>query len=526
MTSSDASSGDPHDRVTVQVVEQVVRVISSSAHLGSVVAIDAPSQLDAGLRSHGFDTVRITADDLLDGSTPAPPPVDGEVAAHVVFGGVDGAGDLLGVLELLAGECDRVAGVGAEPPLVVVAVPNRITLDELTDRLDGGSSRSSGGDRRPLAAAGTTADGLTRAARRAGFETAVVADVAMRDPSPPTEVRALLADLARRVGHDPEVSHLVRSYRRTADDRPGPQDRGPGATPFLSVIVRTQGRRSTLVDTLTSLAAQRDDDLEVLLMAHNVSVEELAHVERLAGSFAPTFGDRLRVTEVASGGRSAPLNRALEIAVGAYVAILDDDDVVTSDWVAAFRRAADRLPGRVVRARCAVQSIERRGGELIDFEPVSGLDTPYPACFDLLDSIRSNRAPGCSSAIPMRLVDSLELRFDDTLRVCEDWKFQLDAARLVGVSDDPAVTSVYRRWIGDGGSAGAAPEQVWIDDHYRVVADLDAEHTIVPPGSLRRIHELYERLEQLEIELGRRAPGDLPPTFGPVSPVRSDPPDR
>jgi glycosyltransferase involved in cell wall biosynthesis len=509
MTSSDASAGDPIDRVGAQVVEQVVRVISSSARLGSVVAIDAPPQLDAGLRSHGFDTVRTTADDLLGGSTPARPAVDGEITAHVVFGGVDAAVDLLDVLELLAIECDRVAGAGAEPPLVVVAVPNRITLDELIDRLDGGSSRSSVGDRRHLAAAGATADGLTRAARRAGFETAVVADVAVRDTSPPTAVRAMLGELARRTGHDPEVSHLVRSYRRNADDRPGREDRAPGATPFVSVIVRTQGRRSTLVDTLTSLAAQRDDDLEVLLMAHNVSPEELAHVARLAGSFAPTFGDRLRVTEVTGGGRSAPLNRALEIAVGAYVAILDDDDVVTSDWVAAFRRAAERLPRRVVRARCAVQSIERRGGELIDFEPVSGLDTPYPARFDLLDNIRSNRSPPCCSAIPMWLVDSLELRFDDTLQVCEDWKFQLDAARLVGVSDDPAVTSVYRRWIGDGGSAGAAAEQVWIDDHYRVVADLDAEHTIVPPGSLRRIHELYERLEQLETDLRAGGSGQI-----------------
>jgi glycosyltransferase involved in cell wall biosynthesis len=292
------------------------------------------------------------------------------------------------------------------------------------------------------------------------------------------------------------------------------------------VIVRTQGRRSTLVDTLTSLAAQRDGDLEVLVMAHEVAHDELEHIERLARSFPPAFADRVRVTRVTGGGRSAPLNAALDSASGSYVAILDDDDVVTSDWVAAFRRAADRQPGRVVRARCAVQSIERRTGELTDFEPVSGLDTPYPARFDLLDNIRSNRSPPCGYAIPTRLVDALALRFDDTLQVCEDWRFQLDAARLVGVSDDPAVTSVYRRWVGDGGSAGAAPEAVWIDDHYRVVDDLDRDHTIVPPGSLRRIHELYERVEQLEIELGRRAPGDPPPAFGPEPVVRSDRPAR
>ena len=33
--------------------------------------------------------------------------------------------------------------------------------------------------------------------------------------------------------------------------------------PFLTVITRTMGTRATLVDTLTTLAAQDDDDFEV-----------------------------------------------------------------------------------------------------------------------------------------------------------------------------------------------------------------------------------------------------------------------
>ena len=36
--------------------------------------------------------------------------------------------------------------------------------------------------------------------------------------------------------------------------------------PFLTVITRTLGARATLVDTLTSLAAQADGDFEVRLM--------------------------------------------------------------------------------------------------------------------------------------------------------------------------------------------------------------------------------------------------------------------
>jgi glycosyltransferase involved in cell wall biosynthesis len=269
------------------------------------------------------------------------------------------------------------------------------------------------------------------------------------------------------------------------------------------------------VDTLTSLAAQRDGDLEVLLMVHNAEAAELERVERLAAAFGSPFAARIRVTKVSGGGRSAPLNAALEIAHGEYVAILDDDDVVTSGWVSAFRRAAALAPGRMIRARCAVQWIERRGGALTDFEPVTGLSAPYPARFDLLDNIRSNRSPPCTYAVPRSLVTTLGLRFDDALQVCEDWKFELDAARLVGVSDDPEVTSIYRRWRGDGGSEGAEDERVWIDDHMRVVADLDSVPTVLPAGSLERIHQLYERIEHLEIELGRRDGDDDPARFGP-----------
>ena len=62
----------------------------------------------------------------------------------------------------------------------------------------------------------------------------------------------------------------------------------------------------------------------------------------------------------------------------------------------------------------------------------------------------------------------------------------------------------------DGGSAAEEERQTWIDDHERVIDDLDAAPTLLPPGSLRRIHRLYERIESLERELGRRGPDDLP----------------
>ncbi|MEO1057862.1 MAG: glycosyltransferase family A protein, partial [Actinomycetota bacterium] len=229
---------------------------------------------------------------------------------------------------------------------------------------------------------------------------------------------------------------------------------------------------------------------------------------RTGRTTAPTFAARVHVHQVAEGGRSAPLNVALEAARGEYAAVLDDDDVVTSEWVATFKRLARSAPGRVVRAGVVAQWVERRAAT-VGFETVSGFEAMYPPGLDVVDTIRANRSPPCSYAVPLGAVRALGLEFDDSLRVCEDWKFELEALRVCGAVSDPTVTSVYRRWV-DGGSAAEEARQTWIDDHERVIDDLDHTPTLLPPGSLRRIHQLYERIEALERELGRRAPDDLP----------------
>ncbi len=205
---------------------------------------------------------------------------------------------------------------------------------------------------------------------------------------------------------------------------------------------------------------------------------------------------------------------ALDAARGRYLAILDDDDIVTADWVGAFRRAVERAPGAMARTACVVQAIERRDGGIADYEVTSGFVDAYPAEFDLVDAIRANRSPSCSYAVPLGTVDALGLRFDETLRVCEDWRFELEVARVAGVSSGPEVTSIYRRWNDGGGSDGDEDSAAWIEDHDRVVARLDASPTLLPPGSLTRIHRVYEYVEQLERELGRRTHDD-PPFRGP-----------
>ncbi len=108
---------------------------------------------------------------------------------------------------------------------------------------------------------------------------------------------------------------------------------------------------------MTCLAAQTSDDFEVIVLVHSSDPRHREATDDLVAMFAPAFADRVRVTAVTGGGRSRPLNVGIDLAEGRYVAFLDDDDVVTADWVERFLEGARAHPGTVVRASCFVRQI-------------------------------------------------------------------------------------------------------------------------------------------------------------------------
>ena len=110
--------------------------------------------------------------------------------------------------------------------------------------------------------------------------------------------------------------------------------------PFLSVLVRTQGRRrSTLIETLLSLAAQTSQDFEVLILAHDMKEADLAELDLLVESFDGELSEKVRIVRVEGGGRARPLNAGVQKARGKYLAVLDDDDIAFAQWVEAFHKS-------------------------------------------------------------------------------------------------------------------------------------------------------------------------------------------
>ncbi|MFO8056989.1 MAG: glycosyltransferase [bacterium] len=97
----------------------------------------------------------------------------------------------------------------------------------------------------------------------------------------------------------------------------------PDTPPLVSVLVRTYNRPDLLKDALQSLAEQTFRDFETIVVndGGEPTAEEIVNSSRLSN---------IRYFYAPHQGNPAALNRALEMAHGKYVTILDDDDIFYS----------------------------------------------------------------------------------------------------------------------------------------------------------------------------------------------------
>ncbi len=301
--------------------------------------------------------------------------------------------------------------------------------------------------------------------------------------------------------------------------------------PLLSVLTRTQGTRLLcLEETLTCLAGQSSRDFEIVLACHRASADAHHAVADLLTTMPVWLQERTRVLRVDRPGRSSPLNDALDVARGRYAVMLDDDDVVTSGWVAAFAEAEVRGPGTVLRSVALAQDVLP-----LVVDPVEG---PAPAEvgaarsvwsteFSLVRHLMDNDSPPMTFAVPRGVFDDLGQRFDEGLDTTEDWDFLLRAAIVAGTTSTSAVTAVYRVWVDGEGSRHLHPEDQWAAGRARVLSSIDRQVVLLPPGAAKDIRDLHQALldEQAEkfrfARLNEQAARDLVSVNEAVAALRS-----
>lgn len=267
-----------------------------------------------------------------------------------------------------------------------------------------------------------------------------------------------------------------------------------GSTPFLSVIIRTQGRRPVeLSEVLLCLAGQTTEDFEVILVGHNLTDEGVASVRTTIDSAAPWLLQRIRFITSDGGTRAQPLNAGFEVARGRYCAVLDDDDLTFAHWVETFKACEQEAAGRIIRARSVWQDhrVTRTHG-VTSTSPAGEAHLLYNENFSLLRHVYGNETPFMSVAFPRVLHASGLLRFDSELSTLEDWDYLIHAASLVGVLDVAEITSVYRRWVNSEHSGTAHSDQEWYDNLTRFEAKIDSRSMILAPGETAVLRELLE----------------------------------
>ena len=257
-------------------------------------------------------------------------------------------------------------------------------------------------------------------------------------------------------------------YRRKYQDI---VDAQPATPVFLTVVVRTQGKRpDMLTDVLLCLQAQTDPDFEIVIICHRAAAADSARVEELVKDMPASFRAKIRVVKTDEGERGAPVNLGFALARGQYAACLDDDDLVFDHWVQAFQQASQDHYGMILHANVltqawAVLSTDHKGRQEISAagQPNGQYCIPYGT----LEQQYENQCPFMGLAFPLSLFRRMHILLDEELTSTEDWDYLQRTAGIAGVYDLNETTAIYRQWNTRDTSHEVVSFEEWEDNYKR-----------------------------------------------------------
>ncbi len=186
--------------------------------------------------------------------------------------------------------------------------------------------------------------------------------------------------------------------------------------PRISIITPSFNQARFLRECLDSVIAQRDPDVELIVMdggSTDGSVDILRHLEReLAASDQP--GLTFRWVSERDRGQADAVNRGIRMATGEIIGWLNSDDFLETDALQHVRACFDQSPGAAfIYGRAWM--IDERGKRMRE----------YPT-FDLKRDDLKRKCYFCQPAIFLRrsAIDRFGL-LNDALDVCIDYEWWL-----------------------------------------------------------------------------------------------------
>lgn len=265
-----------------------------------------------------------------------------------------------------------------------------------------------------------------------------------------------------------------------------------GKRPFLSVVIRTQGKRPEMLrETLLSLGAQTDDDFEVLLIGHKLNVEQHALVTRILGETPQELQKLVRFIELDYGNRTTPLNIGFSYAHGEYISILDDDDLAFDTWVEEFHKAALEKSGRILHAYTVAQdwAVVDSDCGLLGLRASSALKDIFCRDFVMIKELELNTCPPGGLSFPAYAFQELGIIFDETLDTTEDWDFLMRTSFVTGVTDIKVPTFLYRLWTNAENSSTVHTQTVW-KTNYDKIQDKFISMPVILPADEIKVHKI------------------------------------
>jgi glycosyltransferase involved in cell wall biosynthesis len=250
------------------------------------------------------------------------------------------------------------------------------------------------------------------------------------------------------------------------------------ASPLVSVIVPAWNAQSTLAETLQSAAAQTYRNLEIVIV-------DDGSADRTAGIAADFCASdaRARLIRQPNAGVAAARNRAIEEAVGEFIAPLDADDLWHAEKIERQLATFTASPPSVGLVYCWYRMIDEAG------EVTEPPWAPVMEGSVFRQHLKLN--PGTGSSPLIRRGALGDLRYDPALQRagnqgCEDWLLQLHIAARWDIACTRAFLLGYRQ----SAAAMSSDKERMIRSHiqmYEIVRrDFPGRETRTVTGELAR----------------------------------------
>ncbi len=277
---------------------------------------------------------------------------------------------------------------------------------------------------------------------------------------------------------------------------------------FLNIVMRTQGKRIfPMEQALTCLCAQLNQNFSLTICIHSDSEdkEAIENVLTLVRSFSKKFQSKISILSVIGGKRGVPMNIGIELSNADYVAFLDDDDLVTSEWVGTFHDLAKDNYSSIIRNRCVDRIIEKRDSNAYTPQITkSNWLVTRSDNFRFIESLERNSSPLHSYAIPIQTIKEYGTYVNASYDVAEDWDFLMRNAALTGVINSPLTNSIYNRWDNSDSSLHLHDANTWRDIHNEVIENLTSNSVMISSIELKELTNLLStmyHLKDLVVEL-------------------------